>query len=80
MKVSLIKFIQEFIVVVGSSGKFFFSKYLVGHDMMYMTWSLINRIKVDFYYSSYELLFIARVTSYFLDTSYELLLIARVTS
>ena len=48
MKVSLIKFIQEFIVVVGSSGKFFFSKYLVGHDMMYMTWSLINRIKVDF--------------------------------
>ena len=30
--------------------------------------------------TSYELLFIARVASYFLHASYELLLIARVTS
>ena len=30
--------------------------------------------------TSYELLFIARITSYFLHTSYELLLIARFTS
>ena len=37
---------------------------------------LTNELRV----TSYELLFIARVTSYFLHTSYELLLIARVTS
>ena len=33
-----------------------------------------------FQVTNYELLFITRVTSYFLPTSYELLLIARVTS
>ena len=37
---------------------------------------LTNELRV----ASYELLFIARVTTYFLDTSYELLLIARVPS
>ena len=34
-------------------------------------------LRVAIYCMSYELLFIARVTSYFLHTSYELLLIAQ---
>ena len=33
-----------------------------------------------FLHTSYELLFVAQVTSYFLHTSYELLFVARVTS
>ena len=45
-----------------------------------MSYCLLHELRVIIYCTSYEPLFITRVTSYFYCTSYEVLFIARVTS